>query len=154
MKINQRSRLPFSHLECKLKSFHLLLIFLSFILSPSSSCSGAASKAAQREKDKPSRLRRRINHIAPRMIEHLADGDPLLYVSVQHQADKVDAFLAHDVRDAYVVIHNLIYAIEGVLLVDDCVEEDAEGPDVLLLAAVGFASEDFGRGVIWTKLSS
>ena len=46
------------------------------------------------------------------------------------------------------MVEDLVDAVKGVLLVDEGVEEDAEGPDVLLLAAVGFALEDFGRGVV------
>lgn len=46
------------------------------------------------------------------------------------------------------MIEDFVDAVEGVFLVDEGVEEDAEGPDVLLLAAVGFALQDFGRCVI------
>jgi hypothetical protein len=45
------------------------------------------------------------------------------------------------------MIHNLIDAVEWVFLVNDCVEQDAKGPDVLFFAAVGMAGEDF-RGCV------
>jgi hypothetical protein len=37
------------------------------------------------------------------------------------------------------VIHNLVDRVEWVFFVDDGVKEDAEGPDILFFAAVGFA---------------
>jgi hypothetical protein len=46
------------------------------------------------------------------------------------------------------MVHDLVDAVEGVFLVYDCVEQDAEGPDVLLFAAVGGPGEDFRGGVI------
>ena len=46
------------------------------------------------------------------------------------------------------MVEDLVDAVKGVLLVDERVEEDAEGPDVLLLAAVGLALENFGGCVI------
>jgi hypothetical protein len=49
------------------------------------------------------------------------------------------------------VIHDLVDRVEWVLLVDNGVEQDTEGPDVLLFATVGQATEDFGGGVIYTK---
>ena len=82
------------------------------------------------------------------MLEDLADGDALLHVAVQHEPDQVDALLAHDPGDAQVVVHDLVNGVEGVFLVDDGVEQDAERPDVLLLAAVRVAREDLGRGVV------
>ena len=46
------------------------------------------------------------------------------------------------------MIEDLVDVVEWVFLVDDGVQQDAEGPDVLLCAAVGFSLEDFGGGVI------
>lgn len=46
------------------------------------------------------------------------------------------------------MVQYFVDAVEGVFLVDERVEEDAEGPNVLFFAAVGFALEDFGRCVI------
>jgi hypothetical protein len=47
------------------------------------------------------------------------------------------------------MIHDLVDGVEGVFFVDDGVEEDAEGPDVLFFATVGAAGEDFGGCVVW-----
>ena len=47
------------------------------------------------------------------------------------------------------MVHDLVDAIEGVLLVDDGVEEDSESPDVLFFATVGFTGEDFGGSVVY-----
>ena len=46
------------------------------------------------------------------------------------------------------MIQNFIYVVEGVFFVHDCVEENSKRPDVLLFAAVCFALEDLGCGVV------
>jgi hypothetical protein len=38
------------------------------------------------------------------------------------------------------MVHNLIDGVEGILFVDDGVEKDTEGPNILLFASVGLAS--------------
>ena len=49
------------------------------------------------------------------------------------------------------MVEDLVDAVEGILLVDECVEQDAERPDVLLLALVALALQDFGSGIICTR---
>lgn len=83
------------------------------------------------------------------MRQDLLDGQPFRDIAIEHLPDQIDTLLANDVGDAQVAVHNLVDAVEGVLLVDYGVEEDAESPDVLFLAAVGLAGENFGGGVIW-----
>lgn len=73
----------------------------------------------------------------PPMLQYFTDSYPLIDIPIEHQSDEIDTRIAHNIRNAQVMIHNLVDAVERVLLVDDCVEEDAQGPDVLLLAAVG-----------------
>jgi hypothetical protein len=46
------------------------------------------------------------------------------------------------------MVHDFVNGIEGVFFVDDGVEEDAKGPDVLFFTAVGFAGQDFGSGIV------
>jgi hypothetical protein len=87
------------------------------------------------------------------VIQHLANRNPLIDIPIQHQPNQIDALFAHDIRHAQVVIHNLIDTVEGVLFVDDSVEQDAKSPDVLLLAAVGLAGEDFRGSVICSRMS-
>lgn len=82
------------------------------------------------------------------MLDHLRNRQAPIDVAVQHRLDKIDTRLAHDPRDAEFVIHDLIDAIERVFLIHQCIEQDAQSPDVLLLAAVGFSLQDFGRRVI------
>lgn len=84
----------------------------------------------------------------PWMREHLVDVVPLGHVPIKHAANKVDAFFAHDERDAQIAIHNLVDTVKGVLLVDDGVEEDTQGPYVLLSTTIRFASQDLGRSII------
>ena len=83
------------------------------------------------------------------MRQHLFDIEALLDVPVQHAPDEVDALVTNGVRDAQVAVHDLVDAVEWVLLVDDGVEENAQRPYVLFLAAVRLATEDFWGGVVW-----
>ena len=82
------------------------------------------------------------------MLENLADRDPLLHVAVQHEPHEIDALLAHDPGDTEVVVHDLVDGVEGVFLVDDGVDQDAESPDVLLLPTIRVAREDLRRSVV------
>lgn len=90
----------------------------------------------------------RVNHLTPWMLQHLANRDALLHVPIQHQSDEINAFVAHDVRHSQIVIHNLVDAVEWVLLIDNGVKEDAQRPYILLLAAIWLASEYFRRSII------
>jgi len=47
------------------------------------------------------------------------------------------------------MVHNLIDAVEGILFVEDSVEEDAERPDVLSRAGVGVTCKDFRSSIIY-----
>ena len=85
---------------------------------------------------------------APRMVQYLRDTQPPVDVTVEHALDQIDALLAHNPGDSQLMIHDLVDAVEGVLLVDEGVEQDTESPDVLFFAAVGTALEDFGSGII------
>lgn len=85
------------------------------------------------------------------MIQNLTDSDSLIHVSIQHKPDEVDALLAHDVWHAQVVVHDLVDAVERVLLVHDRVEQDSQRPYVLLLAAVRLASQNFRCSVIYSR---
>jgi hypothetical protein len=50
------------------------------------------------------------------------------------------------------VVHDLVDAVEGIFLIDDGVQQDAESPYVLFFATVGTASEDFGGCVVCDTL--
>jgi hypothetical protein len=82
------------------------------------------------------------------MRQHLINRVPLRDIAIQHHPDEVDALVANRVRHAQVAVHDLVDAVERVLLIDDGVQQNAQGPDVLLLPAVGLAGEDFGGGVV------
>lgn len=86
--------------------------------------------------------------LQPGVVDDLLDVVSLAHFAVEHASDQVDAFFAHDVGDAKVAVHDFIDAVEGILLVDDSVEKDAECPDVLLLPTIRLAGEDFGSCVI------
>lgn len=62
---------------------------------------------------------------------------------------QVDALFAHHPWHAQVMVHDLVDGVEGVLFVNDGVEQDAESPDILLFTAIGFASKNFRSSVIW-----
>lgn len=57
--------------------------------------------------------------LQPGMVDDLLDVVSLAHLAVEHATDQVDALLAHDVRDAEVAVHDLVDAVEGVLLVYD-----------------------------------
>lgn len=73
------------------------------------------------------------------MIQHLLDSSSRAHVPVQHLPDQIDTRLAHHIWDSEIAIHDLVDTVEGVLLVDDRVEKDAESPDILLFAVVWLA---------------
>lgn len=60
-----------------------------------------------------------IDSLAPGMVQDLVDVVPVLDVPVEHAADEVDAFVADGERHPQISIHDLIDAVEWVLLVDD-----------------------------------
>ncbi len=77
--------------------------------------------------------------LAPFSLHDLRYRKSLIDIAVQHRLDELDARLAHDPGYAEFVVENFVDAVEGVFFVDEGVEQDAQGPDVLLLATVGFA---------------
>jgi hypothetical protein len=91
--------------------------------------------------------------LAPPMIQHLANGNSAINIAIQHCPHKIDTRLAHDIRHSQIVVHDFVNAVERVLVVDDCVEQDAQRPDILLLPAVALAGEDFRSCVIWIQVS-
>lgn len=82
------------------------------------------------------------------MLNDLLYRVPRLAVAVQHAAYEIDAVVAHDEGDPQVAVHDLVDAVERVLLVYNRVQQDAQGPDVLLFAAVWFPGQDFWCSVI------
>ena len=82
------------------------------------------------------------------MFHDLTDCQPLIDIPVQHRLDQVNARVTQDPRDPELVVHYLINAVEGVLLIDEGVKKDTQGPDILFLAAVGFSLQDFWSCVI------
>lgn len=83
------------------------------------------------------------------MFEHLSNGEPVVDIAVQHLADQVDAFF-RERQEGYAqrVVEDFVDVVERVLLVDDGIQQNPQSPDILLLAAVGFALQDFGGGVV------
>ena len=92
-----------------------------------------------------------INSSSPRMLEHSLDANAPLDIPIEHLADKVNALFTHNVRHSQVMVHDFVDGVERVFLVDDGVQQDPQGPNILLFAAVGEAAEDFGGGVIYTS---
>jgi hypothetical protein len=83
------------------------------------------------------------------MFHHFRDRDSLVNIAIQHLADKVNAcFGERDKRHAERVVEDFFNVVEWVFLVDDRVEENAQGPHILLFASVGFALKDFGCCVV------
>ena len=63
-----------------------------------------------------------LEHLTPGMLKDLVDIVPLRKVTIQHAANEIDALLTDGVRYSKVAIHNLVNAVEWVLLIDDGVE--------------------------------
>lgn len=84
------------------------------------------------------------------MRGNLRNAGPLIHITIQHPSDQINTILRNHKRHAQIMVHDLVNAVEGVLLVEDGVEQDTEGPDVLFEAVVGRAGEDFGRCVVWS----
>lgn len=90
--------------------------------------------------------------LAPRMVQHLDNIISLCYIAVEHAADQVDALIADCVWYSKVTIHDLVDAVEWVLLIDDGVEQDAQCPYILLLAIIWLASKDLRCSIIYRCL--
>jgi len=73
------------------------------------------------------------------MLERAFDTNPAIHISIEHGADQVNAVFTHDVWHTEISVHDLVDAVEGIFLVHDGIQQDAESPDVLLFAAVGFS---------------
>jgi len=73
------------------------------------------------------------------MIQNLLDIYPSIQIPIEHLADQINACLAHDIGNTKIPIHDLIDAVEWILLVYDGVEEDTESPNILLFATVWLA---------------
>jgi hypothetical protein len=82
------------------------------------------------------------------VLHHFLDRNSGLHISIQHRAYQIDTVFAHDIWNAQIAVHDLVDAVEWILLVDDGVQQDTECPYVLLFAAVRLAGENFGGGVI------
>lgn len=91
-------------------------------------------------------------YTAPWMLGYLRDIGALSDIAVEHASDEVDALVAESERYAQITIHDLIDAVEWILLVDDGVKQDAECPNILLFATVRFASQHFRSCIICCQL--
>lgn len=83
------------------------------------------------------------------MIHHFANSQAVVNVSIEHLSNKVDAlFRERQVRDPKGMVQNLVNIVERVFLVDDRVEKDAQGPDILLLAPVRLTLQNLGCSIV------
>ena len=88
---------------------------------------------------------------APGVVLHLLDREARRHIAIQHGPHQRDAALAHDPGHTQLAVKYLIDAVEGALLVDQRVEQDAQRPHVLLFAPIGLALKHFGCSVIWNN---
>lgn len=83
------------------------------------------------------------------MIHHFANSQAVVNVSIEHLSNKVDAlFRERQVRDPKGMVQNLVNIVERVFLVDDRVEKDSQGPDILLLAPVRLTLQNLGCSIV------
>lgn len=74
------------------------------------------------------------------MFHHGLDRNPTVNIAIQHCANEVNAVFTHEIWNPEIAIHNFIDTVEWILLIDDGIEKDTEGPNILLFATVGFPS--------------
>lgn len=83
------------------------------------------------------------------MIHHFTNGQAVVNVSIEHLSNKVDAvFRERQVRNPKGMVQNLVNIVERVFLVDDRVEKDAQGPDILLLAPVRLTLQNLRSSIV------
>lgn len=86
----------------------------------------------------------------PWMTHNFTDCQPVVDISIKHPSDKVDAiFRERQERNPKRMVQDFIDIVEWVFLVDDSIEKNAKGPNILLLAPVRFALEDFRSSIIY-----
>lgn len=88
------------------------------------------------------------------MIKYLRNIITLREVAVEHTADEINTLVADCVGNPQITVHDLIDAVKRVLLVDDGVEKNTKGPNVLFLATIRFACQDFGGRIICELVST
>lgn len=88
------------------------------------------------------------------MLQYIANTNAGLDVAVEHETDEINAGVAENIGYAEIVVHDLVDGIKGILFVDNGIEQDAKRPDILRRALVGSTSEDFGRGIVYSFVSS
>jgi hypothetical protein len=87
----------------------------------------------------------------PWMLEHLGNGQTVVDIAVQHLPNQINAgFREGKEGNAERVVEDLVDVVEWILLVDDGVQQDAQSPDILFLAAVRFTLKDLGGSVVYT----
>lgn len=73
----------------------------------------------------------------PGVVKHFSNGKSVVNVAIEHGADEVNAVLRKRKEgDAEWVVKDLVDVVEGILFVDDRVEENTQSPDILFLATI------------------
>lgn len=101
----------------------------------------------------PHTLKLNLCRFAPWVVQNLVDVVALFHVAIKHMADKINALVTNRVRYTQVAVHDLVNAVEGILLVYNRVEKNAQCPYVLLLSAIWLSSKHFGSGVVCIMLA-
>lgn len=53
------------------------------------------------------------------MVYHLVDVVAVFNIAVQHAADEIDTLIAHSEWNSQIPVHNLVDAVERILLVNN-----------------------------------
>lgn len=87
------------------------------------------------------------------MLNNFRDRKPIVDIAIQHFANEINAvFGERQKRDAQRVVKDFVNVVERVFFIDNRVQEDAQCPDVLFLAAVRLALENLWGCIIWNLL--
>jgi hypothetical protein len=83
------------------------------------------------------------------MLHNFRDRQAVVNIPIKHLSDQIDAFLRKR-QEWYPerVVQDLIDVVKWVFFVDDGVEKDTKGPNILLLASVRLALQYFRGSVV------
>lgn len=87
------------------------------------------------------------------MLHNFRDGQAVINISIQHPSNKVyTVFRERQEGNSKGMIEDFIDIVERILFVNNRIEKDSQGPDILLFPSVRFALKDFRRCIVFTVL--
>jgi hypothetical protein len=83
------------------------------------------------------------------VFKHFGDSEAVVDVAIEHCSNEVNACF-RERKEGYAewVVEDFVDVVERILLIDNRIKENSQGPDVLFFASVRPALENFGGGVV------